>query len=264
MYNLTSSPTRRWRRTRALGLRPTALHDPARERKRLFGVAGGLADGLLSLLPRTIEHHLAMLEQLNLPVVIVDNRGTNTPLPAIGTDNINGARQAVQHLVALGHRRIGFITGDLETGAARERQQGYREGLQAAGLPLDEALIKEGDFLQPSSFRATRELLNLAEPPTAPFASNDVAAFGAIAAVHEQQLQVPADISVIGFDDIPSAQQVHPQLTTVRQPLYEMGGAATRLLLSLIQGGEATVPRISLPTTLMVRHSTARVKGERR
>ena len=141
--------------------------------------------------------------------------------------------------------------------------RGYREGLRAAGLPVDEALIRQGDFYQPRGFQAALELLNLPGAPTALFASNDVSAFGAVAAVHELRLRVPDDVSVVGFDDIPSAQQVYPPLTTVRQPLYEMGAAATRLLLSLLRGGEAAVPRTSLPTTLIVRGSTAPVKGGR-
>ena len=239
----------------------TTHRDPERERKRLHGVAGGMADGLLTVLPTTIDSHLKMLEDLALPVVIVDHRGANTSLPTIGTDNVTGARQAVQHLAELGHRRIGFITGDLATGAAVDRLRGYREGLRAAGLPVDEALVRQGDFYQPRGFQAALELLNLPGAPTALFASNDVSAFGAVAAVHELRLRVPDDVSVVGFDDIPSAQQVYPPLTTVRQPLYEMGAAATRLLLSLLRGGEAAVPRTSLPTTLIVRGSTAPGRG---
>ena len=236
----------------------TTHRDPERERKRLFGLAaGGLADGLLTVLPKTIELHLEMLEQLTLPVVIVDHRGANTRLPTVGTDNPGGARSAVAHLTELGHRRIGFITGDPATGAAAERLRGYREGLQAAGLPFDAALVRTGDFYQPRSFQAATELLSLPDTPTALFAANDVSAFGAVAAAHELGLRVPADVSVVGFDDIPSAQQVYPPLTTVRQPLADMGAAATRVLLSLLKGGEAAVPRISLPTTLIVRHSTA-------
>ena len=138
---------------------------------------------------------------------------------------------------------------------------GHIEGLRAAGLPFDEALVGQGDFYQPRGFEAALELLRLPEPPTALFASNDVSAFGALAAVRELRLRVPDDISVVGFDDIPSARQIYPPLTTVRQPLYEMGAAATRLLLSLLRGGEAVVPRISLPTVLVVRESTAPAKG---
>ena len=235
----------------------TTHRDPERERNRLAWVAGGMADGLLTVLPKTIDTHLEMLGRLNLPVVIVDHRGANTHLPTIGTDNLTGARQAVAYLAELGHRRIGFITGDLATGAATERLRGYREGLQAAGLPFDETLVREGDFYQPRGFQGAAELLRLPDPPTALFASNDVSAFGAVAAVHDLQLRVPDDVSVVGFDDVPSARQTHPPLTTVRQPLYEMGAAATRLLLSLLRGGEATVARTSLPTTLVVRQSTA-------
>ena len=237
----------------------TTHRDPKRERERLFGVAGGMADGMLSLLPRTIDTHMRMLEQLKLPVVIVDHLGADTNLPMIGTDNFRGARQAIKHLADLGHKRIGYITGDLETGAATERLRGYREGLQMVGLSYDEALVREGDFYQTRAFKAATELLELPEPPTAIFASNDVSAYGAMDAVRELNLRVPDDVSIIGFDDVPSAAQVHPGLTTIRQPLYEMGAAATRLLLSVLEGNEAAVSRISLPTNLVIRGSTATV-----
>lgn len=239
----------------------TTHRDPERERVRLAGMAGGMADGLLTVLPKTIDTHLSLLEGLALPVVIIDHRGANTTLPTIGTDNLSGARAAALHLAGLGHRRIGFITGDLATGAAQERLRGYREGLRATGLPVDEALVEQGDFYQARGFEAALRLLQRPDPPTAPFASNDVSAFGAAAAVRELRLRVPHDVSVVGFDDIPSARQTYPPLTTVRQPLCEMGAAATRLLLSLIKGTEAAVPRISLPTELVVRGSSAPVRG---
>ena len=239
----------------------TTHRDPERERLRLAGLAGGMADGLLTVLPKTIDTHLRMLEQLTLPVVIIDHRGANTPLPTIATDNLSGARSAMEHLTTLGHRRIGFVTGDVETGAAGERLRGYRDGLRAAGLPFDEALVEQGDFYQARGFEAALRLLRLPGPPTAIFAANDVSAFGVTAAVRELRLRVPDDVSVVGFDDIPSARQTHPPLTTVRQPLYDMGAAATRLLLPLLKGGEAAVPRLSLPTELVVRGSSAPAKG---
>ena len=142
-----------------------------------------------------------------------------------------------------------------------ERLRGYREGLKAAGLPFDEALVEQGDFYQAKGFEAALKLLRLPNPPTAIFAANDVSAFGVAAAVRELRLRVPGDVSVVGFDDIPSARQTYPPLTTVRQPLYDMGAAATRLLLSLLKGGEAAVPRLSLPTELVVRGSSAPVRG---
>lgn len=239
----------------------TTHRDPERERTRLAGMAGGLADGLLTVLPKTIDTHLEMLGRLELPVVIIDHRGANTTLPTVATDNLSGARAALEHLVDLGHRRIGFVTGDVETGAAGERLRGYREGLKAAGLPFDEALVEQGDFYQARGFEAALKLLRLPDPPTAIFAANDVSAFGVAAAVRELRLRVPVDVSVVGFDDIPSARQTYPPLTTVRQPLYDMGAAATRLLLSLLKGGEAAVPRLSLPTELVVRGSSAPARG---
>ncbi|HEV8194056.1 MAG TPA: substrate-binding domain-containing protein, partial [Ktedonobacterales bacterium] len=150
---------------------------------------------------------------------------------------------------------IGFITGDMTLGCARDRLVGYQQALRDADLPVDSTLIREGDFLQPRAFTCASELLALAQPPTAIFASNDVSAFGTMEAIHNRGLRIPEDISVMGFDDIPQTAQVHPTLTTVRQPLAEMGRAAAQLLFTYINEPDASVKRIELPTTLSIRES---------
>jgi LacI family transcriptional regulator len=159
-------------------------------------------------------------------------------------------------LIGLGHQRIGIITGTPGTGPARERLAGYRDSLVQAGIPYDSRLVVEGNFLESRGRTAMEELLSLGSPPTAVFASSDTAAFGAIAAIRAAGLNVPQDISVVGFDDVPDAARFTPRLTTVRQPLSEMGSIALRLLDRLIHQPPATELRIEVTTELVVRQST--------
>jgi LacI family transcriptional regulator len=144
----------------------------------------------------------------------------------------------------------------MDLGCARDRLAGYRAALAHAGLPADAASVREGDFFQPRGYSAAKELLALPNPPTAIFASNDVSAFGVMEAVRDMGKRIPDDISIVGFDDIPQASQVNPPLTTVRQPLAEMGVTATRMLLELIANRDRPAQRIELPTELIIRAST--------
>jgi LacI family transcriptional regulator len=216
----------------------------------------GLADGLLLVLPRNPEAYLESLRQRRFPYVLVDHQGIDDKGPAVGATNWQGAYDATHHLIELGHRQIGFITGSMDLGCARDRLAGYRAALAHAGLPADAASVREGDFFQPRGYSAAKELLALPNPPTAIFASNDVSAFGVMEAVRDMGKRIPDDISIVGFDDIPQASQVNPPLTTVRQPLAEMGVTATRMLLELIANRDRPAQRIELPTELIIRAST--------
>ncbi|AFZ66785.1 LacI family DNA-binding transcriptional regulator [Deinococcus peraridilitoris] len=231
--------------------------------ERIHAMTRGIVDGLLMVLPQVSEEYTELLGRTRLPVVIIDHRGGIAETPAVTVDNYTGARLAVDHLVGLGHRRIGFITGRMDTRASQERLRGYREGLLVHGLTVDEALVRPADFLRPSGFRAAGELLELNEPPSAIFVSNDVMAFGAMDAIKDHGLRIPDDISVIGFDDIPMSAQVHPPLTTVRQPLYEMGAAATTMLITLLTDVSLSTERPELSTELIVRASTGHASHAR-
>lgn len=213
------------------------------------------ADGLLLILPRNENAYLETLHQRRFPHVLIDYQGYNQNVPSIITTNRKGAYDAVSYLLELGHRRIGFITGTIEFGCAQERLAGYQAALRDHGIALDPDLVCEGDFLQPQGYRCTQQLLSLQEPPTALFVSNDVMAFGAMEAARVHGLHIPTDLSIIGFDDIPQAAHVHPGLTTVRQPLEEMGRKAAELLLRYITNPRAEVERIELPTELILRDS---------
>lgn len=219
-------------------------------------LAQGMADGLLLVLPQNIETYLQTLRQRRFPFVLIDHHGTGESESAVGATNWQGGYDATHYLIELGHRRIGFITGTLDLGCSRDRLAGYQAAMTAAGFPNDQALIQEGDFQQPTGFTCAQALLAAPERPTAIFASNDVMAFGAMEAVRDRGLRIPDDVSIVGFDDIPQAATVYPPLTTVRQPLAEMGARATHMLLELIENPDQPAQRVELPTELIVRAST--------
>jgi LacI family transcriptional regulator len=221
-------------------------------------LAHGLVDGLLIVLPRSLDAYLKDLQTLQVPYVLIDYAATNTPQHhAVTATNLQGMQDGVEHLLGLGHRRIGFVTGRLETDSARMRLAGYKAALESHGIPIDPTLIGEGDFLEGSGYTCGQHLLDLDPPPTAIVASSDTSAFGVIRAITERGLRVPDDISVIGFDDLPEAGYMYPPLTTVRQPIREMGRVATRLLVEAIMTPAMTPRQVLLPTELKVRHSTA-------
>jgi LacI family transcriptional regulator len=166
--------------------------------------------------------------------------------------------EATRYLLALGHTRIGFITGRMDIACSLDRLQGYQDALAEVGLALQEDLILQGDFLQPSGFKQTQKLLQSGNPPTAIIASNDMMAFGALEAARVNGFSIGHDISIIGFDDIFLASQSYPQLTTVRQPLTGMGEAALDMLVTLLQERTVLSLQRELPTELIIRETTGR------
>ncbi len=207
----------------------------------------------------TLEPPLqAELRRLNIPVVIVDPSGVPPQeAPTIGATNWAGSLRATEHLIGLGHRRIGFIAGPPQLMCSRARLDGYRTALETAGVSFDDDLVFQGDFYHESGFTGGSRLLQLPEPPTAIFASSDQMALGVYEAVRRAGLRVPDDVSVVGFDDLPEVRWSSPPLTTVRQPLAEMGMVAARTVLRLAQREKIESPRIELATELVVRDSTA-------
>lgn len=228
----------------------------AQETAYVTALTRSMTDGLLLVLPRHPEAYLKTLRQKKFPYVLIDHQGIDERGPAIGATNRAGAYDATRYLLALGHRRIGFITGSMELGCSLERLDGYRAALQDHGVKPDSELVREGDFTQPRGYAAAIELMTLPNPPSAIFASNDVMAFGAMEAARERGQKIASDISILGFDDIPQAAQVHPPLTTIRQPLEEMGRRAAQMLLEIIENPERPAEKIELPTELVVREST--------
>lgn len=223
--------------------------------RRLSQMLHGLWDGLVFVLPRMSDDYLKTLEQSDSPIVLINYCRKETSLPVVRGDNVNGARDGVAHLIELGHRRIGFVRGTAYTGQSAERERGYRAALEAAGIDVDETLIAQGDFNEPSGVVAGRALLELAEPPTAIFAANDAMALGCMSAIREKGLRIPQDISIIGFDDMPAAAVSQPGLTTMRHPVAAMAQAAVQELMRRIQNQPGRRQRIEFPSEFVVRDS---------
>ncbi len=215
----------------------------------------GRVDGLIVSGPRYDDDELVELVRDGFPVVIQGSL-PGLDVPSVDVDNESGARLAVEHLLALGHRRIGCITNaPLAYTAASERLTGYREALAAASLPDDPDLVAEGAFDAPSGHRAMAQIL-ARTTPDAIFVASDIVAIGAIAGLRDAGLSVPGDVSVVSFDAIPLAAYLDPPLTTIRLPAYELGLAAGRAILERI-AGRPVAARTLLPTELIVRASTA-------
>jgi LacI family transcriptional regulator len=164
---------------------------------------------------------------------------------------------ATEYLINLGHRRIGIITGPLALRTSRARLAGYREALESASIPVDSALILEGNYLLGDGYQQTCAMLDRADPPTAIFAGNDAQAAGVYRALYERDIKIPTMMSVVGFDDVTYASQMAPPLTTIRQPLVEIGRMATNMLLRLIEGEALEATHVELSTSLVVRESCA-------
>ena len=226
-----------------------------KEASYVASLAQGVVDGLLLVLPRNPQTFLDSLRQRHFPHVLIDHQGIDEKGPAVGATNWQGAYTATEYLIKLGHKRIGFITGWMDLGCARDRLDGYKSSLRTHHLPVDDSLIYEGDFHQPSGYEGASTFLKLSAPPSAIFASNDVMAMGAIEAVRVHGMQIPEDMSILGFDDIPQVANLHPRLTTVRQPLEQMGRVAAQMLMEILIDPQKTTQHIELPTELIVRDS---------
>ncbi len=226
--------------------------DPAGWEKRyLSRLSGTLVDGAVLVTP-TVS-----LEAVpGTPVVAVDPHTGPTSLPAIDSDNLRGAQLATEHLLELGHRRIAFLAGRPDLQSAELRKTGYLRALASAGVPVDESLIRPGGYDAEISARAARELLSGPDRPTAVFAANDISAIATVGAAGELGLSVPDDLSVVGFDNVPESALCTPPLTTVDQPIREMGHRAISMLVALISGEEIGETHVTLATGLVVRRST--------
>lgn len=201
--------------------------------------------------------HRQQLHTRNIPFVVVDPAGDPAPdVPAIGATNWSGGVAATRHLIELGHRRIGVISGPDDLMCSRARVAGYRSALDEAGIPIDPQLFGGGEFTQEDGERQALRLLSRPNPPTAIFAGNDMQALGVYDAAHRLGLSIPDELSVVGFDDIPPARWAGPPLTTVRQPLVEMAEEATRLALRMRVETVESV-RLDLATSLVIRRSTS-------
>ncbi len=239
-----------------LVLCPTACRSE-REMSLLQQLMRGGADGALIVMPAESSDELALLQQQHYPFVIIDpTLPVADDFYAVASANKSGACQAIEHLMALGHQRIGIITGIPSWYATIDRLAGCHEALSKAGRTLEPDLVMEGDFMLEIGLYAARRLLTLPEPPTAIFAFNDAMAVGTLRAAEERGVRVPEQLSLVGFDDTILASSTTPPLTTINQPTYELGREGVNLLFHLLQGQAIESARIELPTQLVVRAST--------
>lgn len=223
------------------------------ERRHLSRVSGTLVDGAVLVTP-TVSDIVT-----SVPIVAIDPTEGPTGLPTIDSDGRTGARLATEHLLELGHRRIGMITGRAGLESARLREQGFRDAHAAAGIPLDETMFADGEYDPATAREAAHELLARADRPTAVFAASDLTALATMEVAADLGLDVPRDLSIVGFDNIPDSAMCTPRLTTVEQPIREMGRLALELLVRQIREETLDEHHVRLPTRLLVRGSTAPV-----
>jgi LacI family xylobiose transport system transcriptional regulator len=227
-------------------------------REWIEGVLSRRPMGVIPVFSNLSDEQRSQLTTGDIPFVVVDPTGVpGDEVPSVGSTDWLGGLSGARHLIELGHRRIGMITGPSWALCSRARLDGYRAALDAAGVPIDRALIRDGEFEIAGGLDQAAALLQLPDPPTAIFALNDGMAIGVYHAAHQAGLRIPEDLSVVGYDDYLLDQWLVPPLTTVRQPLKEMGAAAARIVLDLAAGVEPRSKRHELATELVVRRSTA-------
>ncbi|MFL6659980.1 MAG: LacI family DNA-binding transcriptional regulator [Massilia sp.] len=228
-----------------------------KEEARMRLLQARRVDGVIILTGRLSDQQLLKYAQ-RLPIVVTGRNLSAPKLASVSVDDFSGAREATHHLLELGHTRIAFISGPDDHPDAIERLRGYQTALQEAGAEMVPELIMRADFMESGGMLAMNQLLESRQNFTAVFAANDQMAYGARLALYRRNIRVPEDISLVGFDDLPNSTYSMPPLTTVRQPVYDIGRMAARAMLTLIDGEAADIA--APPLELVVRESTRRVR----
>jgi DNA-binding LacI/PurR family transcriptional regulator len=228
------------------------------QQRFLAYAAGGHVDGVLLLSLHSKDRLPQRLEDLGVPTVLSGRPLSNSRrLWYVDADNVGGGELATTYLLDQGRRCVATVAGPLDMCAGQDRLAGYRAGVEAAGLPYDETLVSVGDFTSVGGQAAATRLLAQRPDVDAIFAASDLAAIGVVRAVHAAGRRVGDDVAVIGFDDIPAAAEHIPPLTTVRQPIADLGVATARLLLARIDGNEDDLPRRTVLPVELIRRATA-------
>jgi LacI family transcriptional regulator len=222
---------------------------PGWERRSLQRLSGTLIDGAIMVTPTVVS------ASADVPVVAIDPHTGRADLPTVESDSFGGARQATQHLLDLGHTRIGFIGGRSDLRSATLREAGYKRALTDAGIAFDPSLVREGAYLQRRE--PAMSLLSAPNRPTAVFAANDLSGIAILEVAADLGIRVPEQLSVIGFDDVPEASRVTPALTTIQQPMQLLGATAARMVIDLMAGGTLATNHVLLRTRLVERATTA-------
>jgi len=234
----------------------TVMNRPADQDRFLAYAAGGHVDGVLLMSLHGKDKLPQRLEDLGVPTVLSGRPlSRSRKLWYVDADNVGGGLLATSHLIESGRRHVATVAGPGDMCAGQDRLVGYRKAVEAAGLPYDHSLISVGDFTPTGGYDAARRLLAARPDVDAVFAASDLAAFGVVRAVRESGRRVGEDVAVIGFDDIPAAAEQHPPLSTVRQPIHDLGTTMTRLLLDRIEGRDDLARATVLPVELVLRET---------
>ena len=230
--------------------------DPTKETQYLRVLVEKRVDGIILATTAGSLQAVRDVRWRRIPLVLFDRELPRVPIDTVKVDSVLGGRLATEHLLGLGHRRIAIIHGPVVRSTGAERLRGYLLALRAAGLRPEPALIREGNFKQDSGRELARKLLELSPPPTALFCTNNLMTVGAIQTLQERGVRIPADLSLVGYDDMEWWMLTHPPLTTVGQPVYDLGREAMRLLLSQIESNSRRRPqRVILKPELLTRES---------
>jgi len=230
-----------------------------KERTYLEILRGKRVDGLILGTAHIKDKSILELEKNNFPYILVSRNIEGLDKNCVIVDDEAGGIMAAEYLIKLGHRRIAHITGPLKTRSALNRLKGYKLTLKKHEIEYEDELVGEGDFRIKGGYQVMKRFLKLAEPPTAIFAANDLLALGAMQAIQKKNFHIPEDFSVIGFNDIELASFVYPALTTIRQPMLEMGALAVKMLLRIIEEGEFNQRKIVLKPKLIIRESCKKI-----
>lgn len=238
---------------------------PEKEERYLNLMRAESVDGIIA--PPISEKEESLIVRLvkdGVPIVSIDGPMTSVEIDHVLVDNVKGAYEAVEQLIQLNHQRIGFIGGPLHYLGFKERFLGYKKALADHHIYLNETLIKMGESRPDNAHQLTRELLDLPDRPTALFTADNLITTGALEAIYAYRLRIPADISIVGFDDIPVARAFHPPLSVVRQSAYNLGYTAARLLFQRLQDPGKAPVKVVLEPELILRDSCARAPVENR
>jgi LacI family transcriptional regulator len=230
--------------------------NPQREAASLSVMAAERAAGVIVATTNENGTALRHFQDMGLVVVAIDRHIAGLHTDSVVVDNESAAHEAVTHLLRLGHKRIAFVGGPTDADTARDRLRGYERALREARVPIVPELVCRGDFREASGLSMTRALLDLQDPPTAIFAVNNLTTIGVLGALRERGIELPAGMSVVGFDDIPTAELLDPPLTVVQQPTYRVGARAADLLIRRLREPTATVKEVVRAAKLVVRGST--------
>ncbi|HOA40654.1 MAG TPA: LacI family DNA-binding transcriptional regulator [Halanaerobiales bacterium] len=230
-------------------------NDKKRERESINLLKSKQVDGLIGAFSNASKEEIIALNKSGFPVVQIDRLVEDSQVPSVVVDNTVSGYLATEYLIKKGHKRIAHISGSLDTNTGIRRAAGYKKAMLENGLVVEEDLIIEGDFSQESGYQAMMQIMEENKDLTAVFAGNDMMALGAYRAIYDLGLKIPEDISIIGHDDFTLASLVRPALTTMQQPIYEIGELAARVLIDMLKGRKNKEPLIVVNTRLVERSS---------